>query len=280
MVGRAVAAPKLTLLEAAAAYAQRGWPVFPARPDNPGCGSPGGCVCKAPGTAHGVDDATTDLALIERYWDRSPEANVAIATGGAGPAVLDVDVAHGRPGYASLRQAIKAGLVPPPTVTVRTPSGGAHLYYAAVPGQRNGSLPAQGLDWRAERGYVLAPPSAVHGRPYVLTHSGGDMATIDFNGLRSYFQPSSQPAEQRQRDGPHDTSRLADWVARLQPGNRNSGLWWAAWRAAQARDHATITQISQAALTTGLGRPEIDRTIASAMHTADHPRDRAQRQAR
>jgi hypothetical protein len=132
--------------------------VFPVRADNQNCTAPGGCACKAPVTAHGVDDATTDLAVIDRYWDRHPDANVAIATGGFGPVVLDVDVAHGRPGYASLNQAIRSGLVPPPIATVRTPSGGAHLYYSAMPGQRSGGLPVHGLDWRGERGYMLGPP--------------------------------------------------------------------------------------------------------------------------
>lgn len=254
--------------------------MFPVHADNPACPSDGDCACKAPATAHGVDDATTDLAVIRRYWDRHPDANVAIATGDAGPVVLDVDVAHGRPGYASLNLAMRAGLVPSPMATVRTPSGGVHLYYTAAPGQRNGSLPEQGLDWRAERGYVLAPPSTVHGKPYILTHSGGDPATIDFARLRDHFQPCRHPLGQPSRQGGRDTSRLAGWVARLQPGNRNSGLWWATWRAAQANDNAAITQIGQAALATGLSQREIDRTIASALHAADHPRGAAQREAR
>jgi hypothetical protein len=264
---------------AAAQYAQAGWPVFPARPSRADCPAPGSCACKAPLTRHGVDDATTDLAAVERYWDRYPDANVAIATGGGGPVVLDVDVAHGRPGYASLNEAIRAGLVPQAMTTVRTPSGGLHLYFAAVPGQRCGSLPDRGLDWRAERGYVLAPPSAVHGKPYVLVCRQASLATIDFHRLRDHFQPPSPRTQWQAGDGQRDTARLADWVARLQPGNRNSGLWWAAWRAAQAGDHAAIEQIAEAALGTGLGPREIDRTIASARHAAAHPRSQAQREA-
>jgi hypothetical protein len=253
--------------------------VFPARPSRADCPAPGNCACKAPLTRHGVDDATTDLATVQRYWDRHPEANVAIATGGHGPVVLDVDVAHGRPGYASLNEAIRAGLVPQPIATVRTPSGGLHLYYSATAGQRCGTLPDQGLDWRAERGYVLAPPSAVHGKPYVLVARQASLATINFHRLRDHFQPPIQRPAWLSRDGRRDTAKLAGWVARLQPGNRNSGLWWAAWRAAQAGDHAAIEQIAQAALSTGLGPAEIHRTIASARHAAAHPRGRAEREA-
>ncbi len=265
--------------EAAARYARSGWPVFPCRWDRAACPVPGSCVCKAPLTRHGVDDATTDPAAIARYWDRHPEANIAIATGGSGPVVLDVDVAHGRPGYASLNEAIRAGLVPAPMMTVRTPSGGLHLYYAASAGQRCGSLPDRGLDWRAERGYVLAPPSAVHGKPYVLASREASVTAIDFHALRDHFQPAAPRPAWQPRDSQRDTSWLAGWVARLQPGNRNSGLWWAAWRAAQAGDHAAIDQIARSALSTGLGQAEIDRTIESARHAAAHPRGQAQREA-
>jgi len=265
--------------DAAARYAQAGWPVFPARASRPGCPADGSCGCKAPLTRHGVDDATTDLATVERYWDRHPDANIAIATGGAGPVVLDVDVAHGRPGYASLNEATRAGLVPPPMMTVRTPSSGLHLYYPASPGQRNGSLPDRGLDWRAERGYVLAPPSAVHGRPYILASRQASPATIDLQALRDHFQPQTRRRAWPPGDGRRDTAGLAGWVARLQPGNRNSGLWWASWRAAQAGDQAAIDQIARAAASTGLGQAEIDRTIESARHAAAHPRAQAQREA-
>jgi Bifunctional DNA primase/polymerase, N-terminal len=181
--------------DAAAQYARAGWPVFPARPSRADCPAPGSCACKAPLTRHGVDDATSDPLAVQRYWDRQPEANVAIATGGPGPVVLDVDVAHGRPGYASLNEAIRAGLVPQPMATVRTPSGGLHLYYEATPAQRSGSMPDRGLDWRAERGYVLAPPSAVHGRPYVLVSRQASQATIDSRGCATTSSP--QPLSPR-----------------------------------------------------------------------------------
>jgi len=48
---------------------------------------------------------------------------------------------------------------------------------------------------------------------------------------------------------------------------------------AQAGDHAAIDQIARAALTTGLGQREVDRTITSALHAAAHPRAQAQREA-
>src|SRR5207247_1037904 len=56
------------------------------------CGSPG----KHPRTPNGVYDATTDPAVIIRWWGRWPNANVGVATGAAsGVIVLDVDPRHG-----------------------------------------------------------------------------------------------------------------------------------------------------------------------------------------
>jgi len=69
---------------------------------------------------------------------------------------------------------------------------------------------------------------------------------------------------------------VAGWY--LQPGNRNPGLWWVAWRAVQDGDNIAVAQISQAALSPGLGQPEVDRTIASALHAAGRPRGIARRE--
>lgn len=120
--------------------------------------------------------------------------NVAIATGGDGTDVLDVDVAHGKPGYASPHAAIRAGLVPLPMGRVSTPSGGIHLYYRGD-AQRSGSLPSHGLDFRATGGYVVAAPSQVDGRRYVVA-SAWDPETVglDFTRLREHLAPAREPA--------------------------------------------------------------------------------------
>jgi hypothetical protein len=48
----------------------------------------------------------------------------------------------------------------PETLTVRTPSGGLHLYFRTDEALRNSvDKVAKGVDTRGERGYVLAPPS-------------------------------------------------------------------------------------------------------------------------
>src|SRR5262245_25783682 len=72
-------------LQAALAYAVRGWRVLPQHFIDQGrcscgqdCGSSAG---KHPLNRGGVTDATTDTALIEGWWASWPLANVGIATG-------------------------------------------------------------------------------------------------------------------------------------------------------------------------------------------------------
>src|SRR6266849_1224690 len=84
-------------LDAALAYAARGWHVFPCHTPTP----QGGCSCRRPScedigkhprTKNGLQDATTEEATIRRWWKMWPEANVAIRTGAiSGLVVLDQD---------------------------------------------------------------------------------------------------------------------------------------------------------------------------------------------
>lgn len=144
------------LRDAALDYAKRGWPVFPLKPQG-----------KTPLTTHGHKEATTSINMIERWWDRWPDANVGVATGKAlGAWVLDVDGEEGSRSLTALEQEL-GGL--PDTLESATGGGGRHLFWAwndARPvGNRTNVRP--GIDVRGEGGYVVAPPS-IHpsGRVY------------------------------------------------------------------------------------------------------------------
>lgn len=139
------------MLAAALSYARRGWPVFPCRPRG-----------KEPLTAHGFKDATTDPATIRSWWQRWPDANVALATGRvSGLVVLDVDMDKG--GLDSLRTLVDrfAGGELPEGPAVQTGGGGYHLYFAypAAPVPCSAGKAGPGLDLRGDGGYVIAPPS-------------------------------------------------------------------------------------------------------------------------
>jgi hypothetical protein len=170
------------LLTAALAAAARGWPVIPLRPGRKYPALHGEDAC--PGTGDCAEGhrkfeqrATTDPDRIRRCWAAGPY-NVGIATGPAGLLVVDLDRLKpkdkkGTPdGVASfLALCERAGQAVPTTRTIRTPSGGRHLYFTAPAGVRLGSSKgtlAPKIDTRAWGGQVVAPGSVTREGPYAV----------------------------------------------------------------------------------------------------------------
>jgi hypothetical protein len=156
-------------LDAALAYAARGWPVLPLQtPVKTGC-SCGHADCTSIGKhpryheedlAHGLKDATTDPDLIHRWWTRWPHANIGIVTGQAsGLVVIDIDPRHG--GHLTLEDLEAEHGKFPETVESQTGGGGRHLFYQH-PGRalRCGTEAlGPGVDIKADGGYIVAPSS-------------------------------------------------------------------------------------------------------------------------
>jgi hypothetical protein len=189
-------------LRAALAYAAAGWPVFPMRLDDPSCPGGKGCGCKAPfpGT-RGYLDASADPDVIRAWWRRWPAANVSIATGAPGPDVLDVDVKADGDGFGALGRLKLAGVLTGASALVRTRSGGLHVYFAGT-AQGCHALPRHHLDFKSAGGYVLAPPSAVHGRPYeVLDHRAGT-AALDWPKVAAILDPPRSSPRWSPRSSP------------------------------------------------------------------------------
>lgn len=259
------------LLAAALRYAAAGWPVFPCRSGTkvPAIPYPHPreelCRGECGRDGHGVLDATTDPETITRWWSRWPTANVGIATGAPGPDVVDVDVDDGKPGAASLARLRDAGLVAGAIATVRTWSGGLHIYFAGT-GQGNSALSRHGIDFRGLGGYAVAPPSVVEGRPYqLIAHRAPTGITANWAAVRRTLDPPRTPRTPRNPGRPGDHSALVRWVARLQSGGRNEGLYWAACRAVEAgAGDAVLEELVAAAVTTGLPVAEAERTVRSA----------------
>jgi putative DNA primase/helicase len=162
----AVASKPKTPLEAALAYARRGWPVFPLHHPDPhrgcscidanGCRSPG----KHPRTRKGLKDATTDPAQIRRWWELYPLVNVGLAMGRkSGLVAVDVDPRSG--GDASLCELIEAHGELPATLEAVTGGGGSHIFFAhpGVTFKNSSSVLGEGLDVKTDGGYVVAAPS-------------------------------------------------------------------------------------------------------------------------
>jgi hypothetical protein len=250
---------------AAERYARIGWPVFPVCPGE-----------KIPATKRGFLDATTDADRISYWWHRQPTANVGIATGVPGPDVVDVDV-HAVNGYDAWVRLQREGLAARPAAVIRTPSGGLHAYFRGTE-QRSGHIAAAGIDFRARGGYVVAPPSVVGGRPYVVTEHAASDATVDWPTIRSVLQPESvrqvQPTQERSTDPAERVLRLAAWLERQPEGNRNHGLFYAANRALEA-GHADLGELAEVGRQIGLSEREIRATLDSARKTTQLPFERA-----
>jgi Bifunctional DNA primase/polymerase, N-terminal len=229
---------------------------------------------KAPATAHGYRDATTDPDQITAWFDRNPRHNLAIATGAPGPDVLDVDD-HGPAGkgYAAFADLRRVGVLDGAAAYVRTPIGGLHAYFRGS-AQRNGHLPAHHLDFRSRGGYVLAPPSQVDGKPYQLIRTAEADGSLDWATVTGLLEPRRQIARpQPRRSADRDLSHLARWVAAQAEGNRNAGLFWAANRALDADPAADLSPLAAAARQAGLQDKEITRTLDSARKTGHVPPD-------
>lgn len=173
-------------LEQALAYALTGWKVFPIyyvkRNGTCSCGNPkcDRSIGKHPKTKNGFNEATTDPEVIKAWWNADPSANIGLATGHGNLTVLDVDVRENKKGDASLATLEAANSLLPPTLEVRTGSGGRHLYFIA-PEAVSGSTSKVGkdLDVRGTGGYVILPPSNyITGGKYQWVNFGTPIAPL------------------------------------------------------------------------------------------------------
>lgn len=141
-----------TMLWAALAYADLGYPVFPCAPGR-----------KQPLTEHGFLDATTDVDQFERWWTEHPTANIGLAT--AGLVVIDVD----GPRNPWLSDQPDRAHELAQSVVAMTPRGGRHYIFRQPGGKsyrcHTGQL-SPNVDVRADGGYILLPPSVVDGKAY------------------------------------------------------------------------------------------------------------------
>ncbi|MFD0311299.1 bifunctional DNA primase/polymerase [Streptomyces sp. NPDC127119] len=171
------------LLNAALSTAERGWSVFPLRPGakRPALHSEQSCTRTGPcanGHAKWEQRATTDPDRIRAAWSRAP-FNVGIATGPSGLVVIDLDKPKNQnnngsadaPDGATTFEALceRTGQPVPRTRTIRTASGGFHLYFtapAAVRLHNTAGTLAPLVDTRAWGGYVVAAGSTIDGRTY------------------------------------------------------------------------------------------------------------------
>jgi len=254
-----------TPAQAAVELAKVRVPVFPVGED------------KRPLTRHGFHDSSTDLAQVERWWQRFPQAGLAIPTGmPSGVVVVDVDV-HGVNGYDALQRAASRHFLDGWEVAVDTPSGGRHLYYPSSPDGPQGCWQAAkaGIDFRGDGGYIVVPPTSrdIDGTriPYqAIEFATGRAMPVETERLRNFLDPRPVVLPRVATSyAKSEVERLAGWVSRLQEGERNHGLFWAACKMAE---HGVGTAEALDALTAaggqaGLSEREVSTTVRSAFRT-------------
>lgn len=175
-----------TRLDWALRYAGLGLAVFPTHSMTPAddlglvvvctCGRPDcNSAGKHPITLRGCLDASTDEAQIRDWWERTPFANIAVATGKpSGVYVVDLDGQDGIDAWTTIEDDYgDAG-----GVMSLTGGGGAHLWFAL--GEHDLSNThwrvAAHVDTRGTGGYVVVPPSLHRsGRKYAW--ADGDTPT-------------------------------------------------------------------------------------------------------
>lgn len=279
--------------------ASRGWHVFPLIPRN-----------KRPAVRDWGARATTDRERITRCWTHAPY-NVGIATGPSGLVVVDLDTSKGpddTPPAAWATQGVADGAdvlavlcerhgqpFPADTYTVRTWSGGTHLYFAAPEGEplRNtAGDSARGLGWkvdtRAVGGLVVGAGSAVAGEPYTVAHNApvaplpGWLIELLRPAPLPPQRPVTVPLTARDRRGKFLNAALNGELARVTGSGEhqhNNALYIASVALGQLvaggeLDAYEVTErLAEAALSVGQGEREARRTIASGLRAgANRPR--------
>lgn len=148
-------APKNPILDDVLRLAAKGWRIFPI---TPGAKTP-------PVWTKWPERATADQKTLQAHWSISPRDNYGVACG-SGLLGLDVDIEKG--GVESLEALKQKHGKLPPTYQVRTPSGGAHYYFAGPDVGNSVRKIGAGLDVRSAGGYLCGPGSRTAAGEYVV----------------------------------------------------------------------------------------------------------------
>jgi len=186
------------LVASALRLAGRGIGVIPLWwPEGAMCACPKAAECSSPAkhplTYNGLNDATTDAATIASWWERYPQANIGLVTGGQID-VIDVDGAI--PAYQELIAKIGSPQHVATVITGRG-DGGLHIYCTpggnkTIPSGKHG-LPNK-IEVKGAGGYVVAPPSKhVSGGTY--TYMTQDTGTIHGDVVLTQWLAKIAPEE-------------------------------------------------------------------------------------
>ncbi|MEU8573985.1 bifunctional DNA primase/polymerase [Streptomyces asoensis] len=231
-------------------------------------------ACGRPG--HGVYDATTDPARVRALFAAAPWATGYGIACGLPPHHLigvDLDTKSGTDSTGALRElALRHLFTIPPTVVVRTPSGGRHLWLTGPPEvvvPNSAGRLAAGIDIRGAGGYLVGPGSRTDHGVYAVSPGTAHLAPAPCpQSLLRLLLPPRRPHRATPGGatpgGAHGRG-LVQFVQAAHEGQRNTRLYWAACRAYEDGIGDQLADaLTEAAVHTGLPEHEARSTITSA----------------
>ena len=193
------------------AYADKlNWAVFPLHTPNGNHCSCHNLNCqstgKHPRTKNGLKEASTNLDLINEWWKKWPNANIAVVTGKeSGFVALDVDPRHG--GEESLSLLLNQYGTLPETIEAITGGQGRHILFKNPGNIRNRTNILPGLDIRGEGGYIVVAPS------------------LHACGKRYEWELSSRPLEVPLSDMPKWLLQMISEPVKDNPARKPENYW-------------------------------------------------------
>lgn len=200
-------------LQAALRLAQMGFRVFPLIPGD-----------KKPAVKRFPIVATTDAAQINAWWSERPDYNIGVST--TGFVVVDVDTkwgAHVLENFKNIGGDFN-------TFTVRTATGGLHLYYHG-PDSRLAVGIVEGIDIRSHGGFVVGPGSITSkDRPGCVDGEYTIVNTVPMAYVPGTIEVALElPGIARQRDDnaeldePVNIANAAVWLQAAEPAVEGKG---------------------------------------------------------
>ncbi len=283
----------MNCLDAALAYAARGWQVVPLNwpimvDGQLGCSCRRRLKCGSAGKHPWVrwkeNGGSTDPTQIHEWWRWRWHSNVGILTGRdrSGLVVIDVDPDHGGGTTLEGLQADNGRM--PATLAAVTGSGGRHLLFHCPPGEIRNSAGTigPGVDVRGDGGLIVAAPS-LHksGSRYRWANWGTPLADVP-EWILGRLEPKKRPGHAVLP--PRNTARgtryaevaLERAVADLHQlvganGVRNTSLNATAYSLGRLVGSGLISadrvghSLLEAGLAIGLGQVEAEDTISSGL---------------
>lgn len=158
---------EMSFLKAALLLADRGLHLFPLQPNS-----------KLPAMSDFPRRASKDHVILKKFWldpvmELEQPYNIGVSCTEynctQALVVVDVDNKGVKHGSEEMLKLEMEGRDFPPTLTVKTPTGGLHLYYRAPVAVKQGeSVLADGIDIRSRGGYVAGPGSVIDGKYYEI----------------------------------------------------------------------------------------------------------------